>query len=238
VSGYYDEGAPELEVRKGDAAGSLPGCDKAVICEAVMRVFARDVAGVTLPAPIAGHPALELCNTFVGWDEPETGDYLLSYRHLAVLADDLGVTPAGALPRLLAMDERDPAAADKVLRTTARLRAHLFRVLTRDAPDPADVAALRRAVAEAVAAAELVRSDDGRLVWQPGPGVTSPLHGFALAAAELVAGGAKGIGRCPGSGCGWLFLDPSGRRRWCIMAVCGNRAKARTHAQKLRAGRD
>jgi predicted RNA-binding Zn ribbon-like protein len=238
VSGYYGDVGPDREVVSEDAAGSLSTRDRAVIEPKGARVFAREVQGLTLPAPVAGHPALELCNTFVGWDEPQTGDYLLSYRHLAVLADDLGVTPAGALPRLLAMDERDPAAADKVLRTTARLRAHLFRVLTRDAPDPADVAALRRAVAEAVAAAELVRSDDGRLVWQPGPGVTSPLHGFALAAAELVAGGAKGIGRCPGSGCGWLFLDPSGRRRWCIMAVCGNRAKARTHAQKLRAGRD
>ncbi|MGH8861125.1 MAG: CGNR zinc finger domain-containing protein, partial [Jatrophihabitantaceae bacterium] len=26
--------------------------------------------------------------------------------------------------------------------------------------------------------------------------------------------------------CGWVFLDQSHRRRWCVMAVCGNRAKA------------
>ena len=200
-------------------------------------MFAREVQGVTLPAPVAGHPALELCNTFVGWDEAETGDYLLSYRHLAVLADDLGLMPAGSLPVLLTAAERDPAAANRVLRTTAQVRAHLFRVLTQESPEPSEVAALRRTVAEAVAEAELVRGDDGRLSWRPGPGLSRPLHGFALAAAELVATGAKGIGRCPGSGCGWLFLDPSGRRRWCIMAVCGNRAKARTHAQKLRAGR-
>jgi predicted RNA-binding Zn ribbon-like protein len=198
-------------------------------------VFAREVHGLTLPAPVGGHPALELCNTFVGWDEPETGDYLLSYRHLAVLADDLGVVPAGSLAAMPARDADGPETA-RVLRAAKRFRGHLFRVLTQDAPDPSDATAVNRVVADAVAGSELVRGADGRLAWQPGPGPLQPLHGFALAAAELVAGGAKGVGRCPGLGCGWLFLDPSGRRRWCIMAVCGNRAKARAHAQKVRAG--
>jgi predicted RNA-binding Zn ribbon-like protein len=37
---------------------------------------------------------------------------------------------------------------------------------------------------------------------------------------------------CPS--CGWLFLDPRGRRRWCSMATCGNRAKVRAHAARAR----
>lgn len=34
--------------------------------------------------------------------------------------------------------------------------------------------------------------------------------------------------------CGWLFLDGSrnGSRRWCDMAVCGNRRKARRHYER------
>ena len=38
--------------------------------------------------------------------------------------------------------------------------------------------------------------------------------------------------------CGWLFLDTSknGSRRWCIMEVCGNRAKARRHYARSRKG--
>jgi predicted RNA-binding Zn ribbon-like protein len=41
--------------------------------------------------------------------------------------------------------------------------------------------------------------------------------------------------RCEGEDCGWLFLDSSkaGRRRWCDMTVCGNRAKARRHRAKI-----
>lgn len=36
---------------------------------------------------------------------------------------------------------------------------------------------------------------------------------------------------CPGDDCGWLFVDETGngRRRWCSMASCGNRTKARRH---------
>lgn len=36
---------------------------------------------------------------------------------------------------------------------------------------------------------------------------------------------------CPGDKCGWLFLDETknGRRRWCRMDGCGNRAKAARH---------
>jgi predicted RNA-binding Zn ribbon-like protein len=33
--------------------------------------------------------------------------------------------------------------------------------------------------------------------------------------------------RCPGHECGWLFLDRTGRRRWCSMAACGSREKMR-----------
>ncbi|WP_245997945.1 CGNR zinc finger domain-containing protein [Nocardia pseudobrasiliensis] len=33
-----------------------------------------------------------------------------------------------------------------------------------------------------------------------------------------------------------MYLDPSpsGRRRWCSMATCGNRAKARRHYDRAR----
>ncbi|HET7305552.1 MAG TPA: CGNR zinc finger domain-containing protein [Segeticoccus sp.] len=39
---------------------------------------------------------------------------------------------------------------------------------------------------------------------------------------------------CPGDDCGWLFLNPGGRRRWCSMSPCGNRAKVAAHARRHR----
>jgi predicted RNA-binding Zn ribbon-like protein len=41
---------------------------------------------------------------------------------------------------------------------------------------------------------------------------------------------------CASETCRWLFYDESrsGRRRWCDMATCGNRAKARRHRDRQR----
>ncbi|WP_232524336.1 CGNR zinc finger domain-containing protein [Nocardiopsis gilva] len=42
------------------------------------------------------------------------------------------------------------------------------------------------------------------------------------------------IRRCEGDHCVLYFFDTSrnGTRRWCSMAVCGNRAKAQRHYRK------
>jgi predicted RNA-binding Zn ribbon-like protein len=53
----------------------------------------------------------------------------------------------------------------------------------------------------------------------------------ADAADLLNSGRFRLISQCQDHSCGWLFLDRSKRknRRWCSMADCGNRAKARRH---------
>jgi predicted RNA-binding Zn ribbon-like protein len=55
----------------------------------------------------------------------------------------------------------------------------------------------------------------------------------ALAAEGLLTSELSAfVSACPGAGCGWLFADRRGRRRWCSMAACGNRAKARRYAER------
>jgi predicted RNA-binding Zn ribbon-like protein len=64
------------------------------------------------------------------------------------------------------------------------------------------------------------------------PDVRAALASIALDAAQLVGGDLRDRLRiCPGPRCGGRFLDRSagGRRRWCSMAVCGNRSKASSH---------
>jgi predicted RNA-binding Zn ribbon-like protein len=57
------------------------------------------------------------------------------------------------------------------------------------------------------------------------------------AADALILGELTRVRRCADPRCGRVFQDETknGRRRWCDMAVCGNRAKAARH--RLRAGR-
>ncbi len=55
------------------------------------------------------------------------------------------------------------------------------------------------------------------------------------AAAELLAGSDRHLVRqCEGMDCTMWFYDrtKAHRRRWCSMALCGNRAKARNHRQR------
>jgi predicted RNA-binding Zn ribbon-like protein len=64
----------------------------------------------------------------------------------------------------------------------------------------------------------------------------SPLWQVSESIVELLV--SKSLERVKScGGCGWLFLDTTrdGRRRWCDMKLCGNRAKARRHYEKNRA---
>ena len=56
------------------------------------------------------------------------------------------------------------------------------------------------------------------------------------AADALVQGELPRVHRCANPRCNRVFFDASrnGKRRWCEMATCGNRAKAARHRQKVR----
>jgi predicted RNA-binding Zn ribbon-like protein len=193
------------------------------------------VGGLLLPRPLAGHPALELCNTVAGWGEDDQRDYLASYPHLVALTRHLGLRPAARARAL----RRDTTAVEAVRALVAvrRLRADLYAVLAHR--DRSALPRLNRALARAAAARQVTALgsrgprwattvDDARLpgtllAWEAHRLLTDP-----TAAARVRA--------CPGHGCGWLFLDPRGQRRWCVMALCGNRAKARRHEERARFG--
>ena len=106
-------------------------------------------------------------------------------------------------------------------------------------PAARDVEALNEALAEAPTRTTLKR-ERGSYAWD-----VDMRSGTALAllapvlwtAGDLLAGPRLDrVRRCANPECGWLFLDDSraGKRRWCSMQSCGNRAKARRHYHKSR----
>ena len=196
--------------------------------------YAVRVGEHLLPKPIGGHPALELCNTFAGWNEPAGSEWLRDYRTLAVWAEFTGLVPAvDDLP------VRSRSAGD-VLDAVRSLRTALYGLLgqgTRAAETDAAFAVVAARVDEANALRRLTPGPDGSavLALPPSRNAWLPLHAAALAAADLLARPERAsVHACPGRGCGWLFLDPRGRRVWCSMAACGNRAKVRAHAARNR----
>jgi predicted RNA-binding Zn ribbon-like protein len=191
--------------------------------------------GLALPALLAGHPALEFCNTQSGWDVRLGSDYLTSYDHLAVWAHHVKLLPRDHVDRSRAAAQCQPRDAAEVLERARQLRADLYLVLTDEPAGPA-FDRLAGAVDTMTAQLRLCRRDDDfvRRI-DPAVGLDAPLLAALWSASELlVSGDRQHVRTCPGHHCGWLFLDRSGRRRWCLMATCGNRAKARRHAQRVR----
>jgi predicted RNA-binding Zn ribbon-like protein len=128
------------------------------------------------------------------------------------------------------------AAAGAALEAARQLRTSIYRVLT-DREDGPDLEAVADAARRAYESSELDLAG-GRARWRlsASAGLRVPLHAIARSATELITSeDAAAVHRCPGDGCGWLFIDRTGRRRWCTMAMCGNRAKARRFAERQRA---
>jgi predicted RNA-binding Zn ribbon-like protein len=59
---------------------------------------------------------------------------------------------------------------------------------------------------------------------------------LAITAMAMLDGTWQRLKACPGHDCGWAFYDHSRNQtsRWCSMAVCGGRAKARAHYHRQR----
>lgn len=194
------------------------------------------VEDLLLPRTVAAHAALEICNTLAGWHDDAPNDYLQSYAHLAVWARVAGLISRGDSLRLRELALESPGRAATVLRRAKAFRAGWYEVVTSPEPSP-----------EALAAVELEVQRAGRaLRLSPGlAGATMDVSAQALDTPVLIAAHEAWrmidrrqlahVGRCPGECCGWVFYDPEGRRRWCIMEICGNRDKVRRFRERQRA---
>ena len=211
------------------------------------------VDGLVLPIAITGHPALDFCNTRAGWGAPVPKEYLHTHAHLALWAREHGLATGADVARWHRAQRRDPAGAAAVVARAVSFRSALYALLIGPADRP-DWALVNAEIAAAAATATLTAvvppaavpvpppagepsagaAAVGLASWRlAGRGLDAPLLAVAWSAAELLTSAtARSVRACPGEGCGWVFVDPRGRRRWCSMAWCGNRAKARRHAQR------
>ena len=202
----------------------------------------RLVDGVAVPDAVAGSPALDFCNTRAGWGSDRPKEYLISVQALAIWAGEAGLLS----PRLAASAAaRTDPEAQRVLHRALALREAVYPVaLGRGSAD--DWATVSAEAARGRAWQQLApvgpRTQPGTdprpaARWRfpaetgTGPSTEYAIAAIAVAVADLLVSTLAGsVSACPGQGCGWLFADPRGRRRWCSMAVCGNRAKARRFA--------
>lgn len=129
---------------------------------------------------------------------------------------------AKALPQMLRLRaflrRGFEAIADGELRTTQQLHAEWG-------------APLERLVAKAPLA---YRATEGSLIPVPqGPAADALVSLTALDALQLLAAGdLTKVRRCANPDCVLLFLDTTGRKKWCSMKLCGNRMKVARHQSR------
>lgn len=139
----------------------------------------------------------------------------------------------------------DPARAAALLAEAIALREAIYGIFRAlacgEAVADRDLAALNGALAAGPPRHRIAGREDG-YGWRIGP---APISAPTLLAPVLWSAGdllaserRRNVRLCANEQCLWLFLDESkaGTRRWCDMASCGNRAKARRHYQRIRPG--
>ncbi len=164
---------------------------------------------------------------------------MCSYDHLAVWAGHVGLLSAAGVAELRERAPRESEAAAASLAYVKHARGRLYDVLV-DQGDPAKQGGISGDLDAATSSLRLVHRD-GSIEWEIDPrrSLATPVLAAGWSAAQLlVSRETPRVKGCLGSGCGWLFLDRKGRRRWCTMPTCGNREKAKSFARRQRATAD
>ncbi|HET7092823.1 MAG TPA: ABATE domain-containing protein [Thermomicrobiales bacterium] len=161
----------------------------------------------------------------------EYGDFVDWARQGGVLSDEA----AAALTDAAAAA---PDEAAKTLRRTRRFRAALHAAVTAamagEDASPAALNEMNHEIGALLAASRLAPADGGYRLTRPAdedaahPALDAPLAAVTRSALDLLTTpDLANVHACASESCGWLFLDRSGRRRWCSMASCGTTAKVR-----------
>jgi len=193
---------------------------------------------------IGGALCLDFANTS-GWrPDPQGEEYLRDYEDLVLWGEHVGALAATEARVLLREAAAKPDKARTTYRRAVTLREAAYRIFSAVAaerrPDAGDVDIVNRAVEDACRHRELAPCGRGfAWEWRDAAGALElPLWKIAQSAADLlVSSELQRVRECSGDRCDWLFLDGSKNqsRRWCDMANCGNRAKARRNYARRRA---
>jgi predicted RNA-binding Zn ribbon-like protein len=197
---------------------------------------------------IGGRLCLDFVNTVDCHTCAQPKEHLVDYAALIVWGRHAGLLAPHALSQLLSEAACRPAEAAEALTRARHLRRALYSLFTGALNDqterlPNEIDILNRTLAETSAHTGITRTPAGFDWAWAGDScrLDELLTPIAWSAAELLTSAEAALVReCQGKRCSWLFLDTSRNhgRRWCSMADCGNRAKARRHYAQQRVTHD
>ena len=158
------------------------------------------------------------------------------------LADAAVVPDATVIAGLGRSSAARDAALERLITARTALRDVAHAVAHEEAPPRRAIDEVNRALASRERI-ELVASDDGVRLGHShvGDAIDDVLARIAEPIVREIGNGHDDrIRICANDTCRWIFYDESraGRRRWCDMATCGNRAKAQRHRARQKQGED
>jgi predicted RNA-binding Zn ribbon-like protein len=189
--------------------------------------------------------AFDFLNTLELEDDPASArngvlvERLTSLDTAAAWLADAHVVPDATAITGVARSAADrEAALQRLVTTRTALRDVAHAVAHDETPTRAAIDVVNRALAgrERI---ELVPERDGCRLGHShvGDAIDDVLARIAEPIVREIGHGREDrIRICANDTCRWIFFDESrgGRRRWCDMATCGNRAKAQRHRARQR----
>lgn len=187
---------------------------------------------------LGGRLCLDFANTVSWHDSSEKSqESLTSYERLVNWSLQANILKKQQSLSLLKKAEIKPSKAKEVLQQAIELRESIYQifssVLNNETPASKELSILNEALGDAYRKIRVVPGEnkfsmeflngeetlDGML-----PPIVQSAIDILISEKEL-----SRVKKCEGDPCGWLFLDTSRNRsrRWCSMADCGNRAKAK-----------
>lgn len=187
---------------------------------------------------IGGALCLDFTNTASWSAARRTAEHLHVFGDLIRWCREGGIISPEAVLVLSEDAEQNPAEATAILTEAKKLRETLYRIFIavcrRKYPARSDLHFLNETLEKAPVHIEVQRRHKVFCCKRKpgGSGVAKLLGPVAWSAAELLtAANREQIKCCASETCGWLFLDTTKNhsRRWCDMADCGSKAKAKRY---------
>ena len=181
---------------------------------------------------------------FVNTDTMQRGcDGLHDFERLVLWLEAAWLLDAERGASMRRRSEQQPAGALAVLGDARRVRTVLRGLAERGASShearASALAEINRVLGRSAGTRRVELHDDGTFARAFVP-VGDAFAGLLIpvvesAADALILSELARVRRCADPRCGRVFQDETknGRRRWCDMATCGNRAKAARHRMKL-----
>ena len=187
----------------------------------------------------SGVLCLDFANTVEWHASLNPIEKLNDYLDLVDWGEDAGVLNTREAGQLRDTAEQRPEDAATVLEVALNLCEAIYRIFgaigNKRPIDPADLSVLNAALPEALSRMQVVPTTQG-FGWRwikSQDSLDAMLWPVARSAADLLlSDDLDRVRECVDDrGCGYLFIDTSRNRsrRWCSMASCGNRAKAKRH---------